>query len=477
MPSLLRVLALLGAVACAACGSTPDATPAQSSTASTSTAGAGGASSAGGAGGGTATGTGGASAGGAGGAAGAGGHGGAAPPTVIFPRTGIDASEIAVVVNANDPQSVALGDAYQKARGIAKDHVVTLSFPVGDVMTVADYQAARAALDAALGPEVQGLALTWTRPYRVDCMSVTSAFALGYDAKYCGGGPGCTPTAATPLFDAESTEPFTDLAIRPAMMLAASSVDAGKALIARGVAADDTRPTGQGYLVRTTDVARSVRWPDFVAAKALFDHPGGLATTYVDDSDGKGSDVVEGQKGVLFYFTGLPVVPKIETNAYVPGAVADHLTSFGGEVPASSQMSAMAWLEAGATASYGTVVEPCNFTDKFPQASAMLRHYLRGSTVLEAYWKSVKTPGEGLFVGEPLARPWGTSEVVFDAATRRLTIHTTLLPAKKAFVLEAAPAEGGPFTALQTVLVQLPGTAEIVVDPADAPFYRLRRAQ
>jgi xylose isomerase len=27
--------------------------------------------------------------------------------------------------------------------------------------------------------------------------------------------------------------------------------------------------------------------------------------------------------------------------------------------------------------------------------------------LIEAYWKSVAWPGQGLFVGEPLARPWG----------------------------------------------------------------------
>jgi len=36
-----------------------------------------------------------------------------------------------------------------------------------------------------------------------------------------------------------------------------------------------------------------------------------------------------------------------------------------------------------------------------------MNHYLRGDTLLEAYWKSVLMPGQGLFVGEPLARPYG----------------------------------------------------------------------
>ncbi len=70
-------------------------------------------------------------------------------------------------------------------------------------------------------------------------------------------------------------------------------------------------------------------------------------------------------------------------------------------------MSAVRWLEAGATGSFGTVVEPCNYQQKFPRVSVLLDHYYRGDTLVEAYWKSVEWPGEGVFIGEPLARPWG----------------------------------------------------------------------
>ena len=69
-------------------------------------------------------------------------------------------------------------------------------------------------------------------------------------------------------------------------------------------------------------------------------------------------------------------------------------------------MSSLRWLEAGATGSYGTVVEPCNFPGKFPDVSVLMRHYLGGETLLEAYWKSVLMPGQGLFIGEPLAAPF-----------------------------------------------------------------------
>jgi len=79
-------------------------------------------------------------------------------------------------------------------------------------------------------------------------------------------------------------------------------------------------------------------------------------------------------------------------------------------------MSALRWLEAGATASYGTVVEPCNFPQKFPDPGVAMRHYLDGDTAVEAYWKSVVWPGQGLFIGEPLARPYGPAPASAPAA-------------------------------------------------------------
>ena len=38
-----------------------------------------------------------------------------------------------------------------------------------------------------------------------------------------------------------------------------------------------------------------------------------------------------------------------------------------------------------------------------------MSHYLVGETLVEAYWKSVKWPTQGLFIGEPLAKPYAKS--------------------------------------------------------------------
>jgi hypothetical protein len=256
------------------------------------------------------------------------------------------------------------------------------------------------------------------------------------------------------------------------MVLAGATLDAAKALVDRGLAADDTYPEGEGYFVRTTDEARSVRWSAFGATVDAFDHEGGLSMTYLDNHDGAGLDYVEGATDVLFYFTGLADVPAVASSTYRPGAVADHLTSFGGSIPAVGQMNVLAWLEAGATASYGTLQEPCNYPQKFPSTRVLVPRYFRGETVIEAYWKSVRWPGEGLFVGEPLARPWGTPIVTFEGGTLRIT--TTMLDPKKVYELRAADVEAGPYTvALGGLTTPEHARVTLTLERATAPFYEL----
>ena len=92
---------------------------------------------------------------------------------------------------------------------------------------------------------------------------------------------------------------------------------------------------------------------------------------------------------------------------WMPGALADHLTSVGGVLSGQdSQSTVLEWIASGATASHGAVSEPCNHLQKFPHPQLLLLHYMQGSTAIEAYWKSVAWPQQSLFVGEPLAAPF-----------------------------------------------------------------------
>jgi uncharacterized protein (TIGR03790 family) len=395
----------------------------------------------------------------------------APPPTVLLPRAGIDAAELVVLINDDDPQSVAVAAHYQAARGIPAANMIHLKAPVANNWPRADFLTVKAQVDAAIPAGTQAYAISWTKPYLVDCMSVVAAFALGFDEKYCNTVGGCQPTALVNYFDSDSTTPWTDHQIRPAMMLVGADQDKANAVVDRGVLADATFPKGDGYLMRTTDKARSVRYGDFQSAVSQWNHADGLTLTYLDNSSGSGDDFIKDKTNVLFYLTGLASVPSIETNQYLPGAVADHLTSYGGQVPTSGQMSIAKWLEAGATASFGTVVEPCNYTQKFPQATVLLEHYFRGETILEAYWKSVHMPGEGNFAGEPLARPWG-SKSQFSAGT--LEILTTILQPGKVYELRSAPSDAGPWQiAVGNIEVTQYQFKTITVQDAKAAYYKL----
>jgi uncharacterized protein (TIGR03790 family) len=326
-----------------------------------------------------------------------------------LPRTGLVPADLAVLYAEGDETSEAIARAYQRARGIPEANLVAVAVPTGsDAVSDSDFATIKAALDARLPAHIQATLVTWTQPSRVvgaTCaMGLTSALAFGYNPVLCGG---CSRTQASAYYDTDTTRPWTDLRIRPAMMLGAATLEAAQALIARGVAADGSAPSGTGWLVRTADSARSVRYPDYLHLPGAWSNAPGPSLRYLDASAAGAAQELTQQTDLLFYFTGLVRVPQAASNRFLPGAVADHLTSFGGYLPgAKGQMPATDWLLAGATASYGTVEEPCNHVGKFPRASVLVDHYVRGATVIEAYWKSVAMPGQGLFVGEPLARPW-----------------------------------------------------------------------
>jgi len=171
---------------------------------------------------------------------------------------------------------------------------------------------------------------------------------------------------------------------------------------------------------------------------------------YIDNSTGTSAgNYLTDTADVLFYFTGLATVPNIGTNSYLAGAVADHLTSAGGRLTGpNTQMSSLRWLEAGAIASYGTVIEPCNFLDKFTDTTAFVSSYFGGATVLEAYWKSIRTPGEGIFIGDPLTRPYGTSVVLGDDGA--VDILTTALRPGKTYSLLGAQSLGESCTVVRS---------------------------
>ena len=352
---------------------------------------------------------------------------------------------IGLIVNDQDPHSIAVGEYYQAKRNIPEENVVNISFAPGSKFLYSwDFEPIRDAVNAAFGPEIQALAITWTETYKVECMSITSAFAFGFDAtKYCS--TPCETTESTNYYNSDSHAPLTDHGFRPAMVLAGIDVNNVVDLIDRAVSAEHTYPTGKGYLMRTTDSARSVRWYDLMGIVSRWSSEI-LDLEYIDNSGGSGSNFISDESDVLFYFTGLTSVPDLDTLEFVPGAVADHLTSYGGALYHSGgQMSILRFLEEGACGSYGTVSEPCNYTQKFPKVSVFLEQYYKGETLIEAYWKSVQMPGEGIFVGDPLTRPYGSHAT---EQGQSVVLKSTELEPGETYSLEMSDSPDGPYTNL-----------------------------
>lgn len=288
---------------------------------------------------------------------------------LAMPRLGIKASEIAVIVNANYTNSSDIAAEFVSARRIPAGNVFTLG--LGSTSSVVrgifldQYQTKF--LDQVGGLEgakrFQAFVLAFSKPYRVECESITSAFALGFnDTLYCGNYPPCTGTKYVNYFDSESVHPFDTHGLRPAIVISGRSRTEAAKLIANGVAADGSHPVGRtGYLVRTTDPARSVRYWDMMSLASTWKMNESVTWQYLEYPL---YDAIFNTTDVASYFTGLASVPLIATNTYIPGAVCDHLTSYGGMLYDSGQMPANKWIEAGCTGSYGTVVEPCNFNGK-----------------------------------------------------------------------------------------------------------------
>lgn len=311
---------------------------------------------------------------------------------------GLTAERLGVVYNKNEPASEHIAHLYANARRVPPGNLVGLDIPDRPTLAREELKTLRGRLLEQLPTGVQSLLLVWTHPYAVECMSITTAFAAGYAPGFCE--DRCGLTTRNPLFDSEGWLPADTVGWLPAMLLPSEDEVLVRALIERGIQADHVGRGGIAYLVHTHDSARNVRAVRYDETAALLGRRVGIKQI----PDPPARDPTD----VIAYFTGVAQVSELNRIHFRPGAVADHLTSAGGDLDGRQQMSALEWLRQGATGTYGTVTEPCNHLEKFPDPAIFLDHYLHGETLLEAYWKSVAMPGQGLFLGEPLARPFAS---------------------------------------------------------------------
>jgi uncharacterized protein (TIGR03790 family) len=191
------------------------------------------------------------------------------------------------------------------------------------------------------------------------------------------------------------------------------------ALVDRAVASDGTFPTAELLCMAAEDSARAARDPECELTTRMLTNAG-LSGTYLPAFDAN----LAGHT-VAAYFTGSAggLRTAIAGNTFVPGAIADNLTSFGAAIsnfacgtggmpcPASeNQVSVARFVRAGATGAHGTVNEPLNNT--FPNAGAFL-HYTFGYSMGESYLYNQRfLYWQNLHLGDPLATPYAARPVV-----------------------------------------------------------------
>jgi len=164
--------------------------------------------------------------------------------------------DVAVIYNVNDAQSEEVARYYLQARQVPAENLIGVELPrhAKDALTVPEFEALKAQLDAKLGNQ-QVLLLVWRTPFAVQCNSITSALTLGLDLNQCR--KTCDPGRDSPYFNSMSLRPWADHHIRLSMLLPISSVEAAKALIDRGVLSEFSLNDADGYFLKTRDVARS----------------------------------------------------------------------------------------------------------------------------------------------------------------------------------------------------------------------------
>lgn len=325
-----------------------------------------------------------------------------------------------VVVNQNSSNSLALGNYFVEKRAVPPQNVIRINWTGGNTTwTLADFEnvlrtpVTEALAERQLTNQIDFIVLSMDIPYRVhnpsgvanNFNSTTATMFYGFKENPMNPMTSCSlPPASTSLY-AGSESAFRQTPPISAMsnswltfMLTASNLAQAKALVDRGVTSDFSHPTAPVVLARGSDRLRNVR--HYLFDNAIIDarilNAANIVRTNVENPNALGA--ISGFQGGAQVFS--PV------GNYAAGALADSLTSFSGYLfENSGHTDVLDILNAGATASYGTIVEPCSYFAKFP-VPQLYFYQSRGFTAAESYFLSVTNPYQGVMVGEPLAAPF-----------------------------------------------------------------------
>ena len=369
-----------------------------------------------------------------------------------------------VVVNTNSADSVELGEYYAETHGIPAHHLCSIGVTTnwGSITSNEFHSQIWAPVTNhiatnGLAGQIDFLVLCQDLPTRVeDVEGVTAALFYGFkDAPGHWDPPAgvCKLPAGTSnnynraerAFNSSAGWNATNGFI--AFHLISSNLATSKLVADRGAAAQSTFPaTASIYLYNLGDGPRGWREQRFANAQFAFAALPGLPAAGVIAPNWW---TLSGKTNVMGYHDGygnLTGGAKSTNNTWLAGAYADHMTSCGGMLPTPcySQDTVLNWMGVGATASYGTVAEPCAYLEKFPDPLLGF-YYARGFSLGEAYAMSVEAPYQGLFAGDPLAAPFAAPPVITVSTPAPYQIVTGGVPLQ---VSAAARSNGVPAAAL-----------------------------
>ncbi len=368
--------------------------------------------------------------------------------------------EILVLANGGEVDSIEVAKAYARMRQIPDVNVVVLRLPTwkpnqAPVMTSQDFTRLiwSPAKQAAKARGIDDHILAWVYsthfPIRIDAQPPISLQGLTFmrnrmpEPKEVADGSYVSPMFAGPnahgantygpqSFDSMQQLLREDMPL-PCMALGytgprGNTKDEVLACLQTGTLSDATNPAGAVYFVTNSNVRSQCRQWQFPSAAAGLRNMGVRATI--------GEAFPEGKRDVIGVMMGTSTVTPSKVGRFLPGSMAEHLTSAAAMFDSANQTKISRWIAAGATASAGTVWEPMSIWSKFPNAR-FFNHYASGCTMIESFYQAISCPLQIMIIGDPLAAPWapnaslsiaGVEEKETISAPRQIDVYLRTQP-------------------------------------------------
>ncbi len=349
----------------------------------------------------------------------------------LQPALALGPHELLVLANQREPDSVAVAKAYMQMRQIPDINLVELdlgpSGPGGvaaaispEAFTSQIWTPVQQALrDRGIAAHIQAWAYSTHFPYRINTTPLAMSLqgltfvrnrippsmeiAQGtYVSSLFAGPDGPGKNGFGPQSFDTMQQLLRDEMPLPNMTLGyigtqGNTVAEVLAMLRRGSEADGTQPTGTVYYVVSDDIRSKARlWQFASAAEGL--RRMGVNALVTNSFPQAATDII----GIM---SGVPVVNPAAVGGYLPGAMAEHLTSFAATFDHPTQTKLSRWIAAGASGSAGTVCEPMSYWSKFPHAR-FFNHYRMGCTMIESFYQAIRCPLQLMLVGDPLTAPW-----------------------------------------------------------------------